>query len=191
METATERQVLEIMIATDGTLDPDSAAEAVARWYKEGDHVLVFTAMNVPVEFLSRLSEGGVKQASDIALAAGHQLGAGDRAAERLVTRQPGQAGNRVASSDTPVMAALRETAHTRTTPMVAALSDAGISAEAAWLTTEGKTAQTIIHAVRQHKAELIVIGSHGFGKFEGLLGSTGTKLVRLAPASVLIIRPS
>lgn len=180
---------MEILIATDGTLDPDSAAEAVGRWYKDGDKVHVFTAMNVPVEFLARLSEGGVKQASDIALAAGHQLGAGDRAAERMATRQPGQAGLPVASSDTPVMAALRETAHARTAPVVAALSDAGIPAQAAWLTTEGKTAQTIIHAIRQHNAELVVIGSHGFGKFEGLLGSTGTKLVRHAPANVLIIR--
>ena len=34
-----------------------------------------------------------------------------------------------------------------------------------------------------------IVIGSHGHGRFEGMLGSTGTKLVRLASASVLVLR--
>lgn len=180
---------MQILIATDGTLDPEQAAEAVARWYREGDEVHVYTAVNIPVEFLSRLVESGVEQASDIALAAGHQLGAGDRAAERLASKQPGQAGKRAAVSDTPVMAALRETAHKRTGPIVAALQRREIPAKPSWLTTEGKTAHSIMAAARQHNAELIVIGSHGYGRFEGLLGSTGTKLVRHAPGNVLVLR--
>ena len=39
---------MHILVATDGTLDPDAAAEAVARWHTEGDTVTVFTAMNIP-----------------------------------------------------------------------------------------------------------------------------------------------
>lgn len=180
---------MEILVATDGTLNPDKAAQAVARWHKDGDNVWVFTAVNVPMEFLNRLADSGVSEASDIALAAGHQLGGGDRAAERMVKKQPGKTGARVPSNDTPVMAALRDAAVARTKPLVDALTNAGIPAKMTWLTTEGKTAHTIMAAIRQHDVGLVVIGSHGYGRFEGLLGSTGTKLVRHAPADVLIIR--
>jgi nucleotide-binding universal stress UspA family protein len=37
--------------------------------------------------------------------------------------------------------------------------------------------------------ADVIVIGSHGHGAFQGLLGSTGAKLVRRSPVPVLVIR--
>ena len=42
---------------------------------------------------------------------------------------------------------------------------------------------------LQEQRADLLVIGSHGKGKYEGQLGSTGTKLVRSSPASVLVIR--
>ena len=37
--------------------------------------------------------------------------------------------------------------------------------------------------------ADVVVIGSHGSGVFQGLLGSTGTKIVRRSPRPVLLIR--
>ena len=37
--------------------------------------------------------------------------------------------------------------------------------------------------------ADAIVIGSHGHGAFQGLLGSTGAKLVRRAKRPVLVLR--
>jgi nucleotide-binding universal stress UspA family protein len=64
-----------------------------------------------------------------------------------------------------------------------------GISATPTWLATEGKTAHSIMTAMRQRDAELVVIGSHGYGRFDRLLGSTSTKLVRHAHVNILVIR--
>ena len=37
--------------------------------------------------------------------------------------------------------------------------------------------------------ADVIVVGSHGHNAFQGLLGSTGAKLVRRSPVPVLVLR--
>ncbi|MGZ8784831.1 MAG: universal stress protein [Acidimicrobiia bacterium] len=42
---------------------------------------------------------------------------------------------------------------------------------------------------VAEIDADVLVIGTHGRGRFEGLLGSTGTKLARLAPCTVILVR--
>ena len=180
-------ELMHILVATDGALDPQRAADAVARWHSDGDEVTVFTVMNVPTDFLLGLGDGGIKEAAAIAHEAGQGFTAGDRAAEQLA---PLHSVKAAPSSESPVMRALAVNAGARTAPVVEALGDQGISAKATWQTTENRTARTIIQAVRRYDSELVVIGSHGHGRFEGLLGSTSTKIVRLAPASVLVIRP-
>lgn len=177
---------MHILVATDGVLDPDQAAEAVERIYREGDSVTVFTAVNVPTDFLRRLGDRGVKEAAAIALEAGQGFTSGDRAAERLAPAHRVQADPPL---DSPVLAALRSTAKSRTKPIVKQLAARGISAESDWATTENKTAHTIMQTIQQHGSAILVIGSVGHGRFEGLLGSTGTKLVRHAPCSVLVLR--
>ena len=174
---------MHILVATDGTLDPDRAADAVARWYADGDTVEVFIAVNVPTEFLKKLSDSGIEGAARIANEAGQGLG--DRAAEQL--SKP--LGHQTLHGDSPVLAALASSAKSRTAPLVDALAARGVAAKQTWATSENKTARTIMAAVKAHDVELLVVGSHGRGRFEGLLGSTGTKLVRLAPATVLVIR--
>lgn len=178
---------MNILVATDGVLDNVRAADAVGRWYEEGDEVTVFTAMNVPTEFLRGLRQSGVSGAAEIAHEAGQTLGAGDRAAERLSASMP-QATPR-AKGDSPVLAAMASSAQARTKPVVNELKKRDIKATATWRSTESKTANTILAKVKDFGADLLIIGSHGRGQYEGLLGSTGTKLVRLAPASVLVIR--
>ncbi len=177
---------MNILVATNGTLNPTTATDAVVRLHDEGDTVVVYTAINYPAEFLKRLGESGVKEASDIALAAGHQLGSGDRAAERLAHKREHQDG---APIDSRVAGVLEATASDLTDPIVAALAAKGVSATSAWSTTENRTAKSIMAYAKQHNSDVIVIGSHGRGRFEGLLGSTGTKLVRLASASVFVLR--
>ena len=180
---ATRGIPMHIMVATDGTLDPARTADAVARVYDEGDTVEVFTAVNVPTEFLKRLGDSGVEEASHIALEAAQGLG--DRAAEQLVHK----IGHQTLHGDSPVLKALAATAKARTKPILEALDMRGVAAKGTWSTSENKTARTVIAAVKTHDADLLVVGSHGRGRFEGLLGSTGTKLVRMAPTNVLIIR--
>ena len=183
-----ERPLLKILVATDGTLDLESAADAVGRFHSEGDEVTVMTAVNVPVEFLRGLGDSGVEEAAHIALEAGQTLSAGDRAAERLVGALPAKSSP---TGESPVLAALTNTALSRTNPMVEALGERGIEAEGIWRTSENRTARTILSTIKERDSDLVIIGSHGHGRFEGLLGSTGTKLVRHSPASVLVLRDS
>ena len=174
---------MHIMVATDGALDPSAAAEAVARWYREGDTVEVFTSVNVPTEFLSKLGDSGVEEASHIALEAAQGLG--DRAAEQLAHK----VGHQTLHGDSPVLKALALTAQERTKGIVTALREMGIPTDGTWSTSDNKTARTVLAAAMARDVELLVVGSHGRGRFEGVLGSTGTKLVRLAPTNLLIIR--
>jgi nucleotide-binding universal stress UspA family protein len=46
-----------------------------------------------------------------------------------------------------------------------------------------------IMKVAADSDVDVIVIGSHGHGSFQGLLGSTGSKLVRRAKRPVLVLR--
>lgn len=177
---------MNILVATDGSLDSERTADAVERWYEEGDTVVIFTALNVPTEFLRGLEKSGVTAAAEIAHEAGQTLGSGDRAAERLAGSLPPKPKT---TDGSPVLRAMATSASARTKPIMDALKGRGIAATATWRTTESKTANTVLNKVKDANTDLLIIGSHGRGQYEGLLGSTGTKLVRLAPASVLVIR--
>jgi nucleotide-binding universal stress UspA family protein len=177
---------MNILVATDGVLDPQKIVDAVGRWYEDGDMVTVFTAVNIPTEFLHGLGESGVQEAARIAKEAGQTLGAGDRAAERLVGVMHTQGR---AKTDSPVLRALASTAASRTKSAIKALADNGIEAKPQWRTSENRTASTIISVIRELDAGIVIVGSHGHGRFEGMLGSTVTKLARHAPCSVLILR--
>ena len=75
-----------------------------------------------------------------------------------------------------------------RTNPVKNALEAKGISPVVVARESDTPSA-TILELIREADADLLVIGTHGRGRFEGLLGSTGTKLARLAPCSVILIR--
>ncbi len=177
---------MHILVATDGTLDPHRAADAVARFHQEGDSVSVFTAVSIPTDFLRRLGDSGVREAAAIALEAGQGFTAGDRAAERLAPKHP---VSPPPPTDSPVLTAIASTAELRTKPIIDALAKRGVPANATWRTTEGHVARTVLQELELRQASLLVIGSHGQGRFEGLLGSTGTKLVRQAGVAVLVLR--
>jgi len=54
----------------------------------------------------------------------------------------------------------------------------------------EGKPAYEILDAAKRHKAELIVMGTHGRGGLEEFfLGSVAARIVRKAPCPVLTVR--
>lgn len=46
-----------------------------------------------------------------------------------------------------------------------------------------------ICAAAREHDADLIVIGSHGYGIFDRIVGTTAAKVVNHADRSVLVVR--
>lgn len=178
---------MRIVIATDGTIEAQPVAELVGKMASPGDSAIVFTAVNVPTEFLKGLGDRGITEAARIAHEAGQTLGAGDKAAERMSREAPAQPSR--SGVDSPVASALEATARTRTQPLADALSASGVQTSTRWLGTENKTARTIMVFANSVDADLIVIGSHGHGRFEGFLGSTGTKVVRHADQAVLVMR--
>jgi nucleotide-binding universal stress UspA family protein len=71
---------------------------------------------------------------------------------------------------------------------LVAELTRDGLSAESDVL--EGPPAEAIINAADARKADLIVMGSRGFGQFTGLLlGSVSDRVVHYSTVPVLVAR--
>lgn len=57
-------------------------------------------------------------------------------------------------------------------------------------MTADGDQARQLIQAAKRRKADLIVLGSRGRGRLEGLLlGSVSQKVIALAPCACLIAR--
>jgi nucleotide-binding universal stress UspA family protein len=48
---------------------------------------------------------------------------------------------------------------------------------------------QTLCDRAREIGADLVVVGSHGYGGLDRLLGTTAAKIVNHAPCSVLVVR--
>jgi universal stress protein F len=53
-----------------------------------------------------------------------------------------------------------------------------------------GSPWDAICNAAKAHEADLVVIGSHGYGALDRLLGTTAAKVVNHADRSVLVVRP-
>jgi universal stress protein F len=54
-----------------------------------------------------------------------------------------------------------------------------------------GHPADVVTHVAEQIAADLVVIGSHGYGPLERLIGTTASKIVHRAVCSVLVVRES
>ena len=75
-----------------------------------------------------------------------------------------------------------------RTAKLVAAIGALGHTAQV--VAEEGENAVAdILAACRDRGADILIVGTHGRGRFEGLLGSVSTKLSRSAGCSVLLVR--
>jgi universal stress protein F len=49
---------------------------------------------------------------------------------------------------------------------------------------------RAVCDAARADEADLVVVGSHGYGGIDRLLGTTAAKIVDHSPCSVLVVRP-
>ena len=170
---------MKVVISTDGNVPPDKAAEmGVALAGGEGS-VTVLTVVEVPRRVIAAMREaagegdGAVARQVNVGhshLAAGdpdptHWIG-DDAAIERYVVARTTEA----------------------TTELIEALEAKGVTPTLVTRESEN-TASTIIDTTEQVGAEVLIIGTHGLGRFEGLLGSISTKLARRAGCSVLLVR--
>ena len=180
---------MHILVATDGTLDSDAAVGLVSRIHRPDDEVTVFTALDFPRDFLQSYAEVcSVQEVAEIAKAAGPgmlNIASGAKAAERMVASSKPRGGGPVPDLDTY----FSTVAHQRCSPLEQKLSAAGITAERAYSPTEGQTAASILAVITARDVDLLLIGTHGRGRFEGQLGATVTKIMRHAPIPVLLVR--
>jgi nucleotide-binding universal stress UspA family protein len=54
-----------------------------------------------------------------------------------------------------------------------------------------GQAADVVVDLATDLAVELIVIGAHGYGRIERLIGTTASKIVHRASCSVLVVRPA
>ena len=172
---------MHVVIATDGKLDVETASTFAASLSGPDGRVTVLTVVEVPRAFLHDMK--GQWGASD---------GAGVISDDEFVATPavPQEAPRGWPGDDALIERYLSDKLEQNTGPIVEALRTAGIEAEANVVESENVT-NTILEQIDVIGADTVVIGSHGQGLFQGLLGSTGTKIVRRCSRPVLLIRSS
>jgi nucleotide-binding universal stress UspA family protein len=170
---------MQILIATDGNLDPDAAADLAFRLAEEGDSITVATVIEVPRTLLTELREFYRTPPPTASIDEDHEY-VGQPTAGTLTKQWPGD--------DAMLARYVADRKHKRTDPIKQALEAKGITP--AVVAKESDTpAATIVGLVAEYGVDLLIIGTHGRSRLEGLLGSTGTKLARLAPCSLVLVR--
>lgn len=170
---------MHVLVATDGKLDTAAAVNFAATLAGADGRVTVLTVVEVPRTFLADVrshwsAEDGPSVVADYTYV------------ETPKTRQEGPTG--WPGDDALVERYLGDKLQQNAAPLVRSLEERGIEADARVIESEN-VAATIIEQLLTVDAEVVVIGSHGQGLFQGLLGSTGTKIVRRSPRPVLLIR--
>ncbi|NOX29525.1 MAG: universal stress protein [Actinobacteria bacterium] len=170
---------MHVMIATDGTLDTTKASDFVARLFTDGDTVTVYTVVEIPRGMLDEMRAAALDPADDKAREVGLEF---------RKTQAESVAPKHWAGDDAVVNRYVKARVTARTDDLVAALAANGVDAEV--VGEEGENAaKSVLTAAKDRNIDVLCIGTHGHGRFEGLLGSLSTKLARLAPCSVVLIR--
>jgi nucleotide-binding universal stress UspA family protein len=182
---------MHILIATDGHLDPGKATEMATRLHRPGDAVTVLTAVEHPRRFLRSYAEvAGVAEVATIAHEAGAGVigfASGAKAAEQLA---PLLHHDEQKEHTTQLGSYFTTTARRRVDALMDLLKEQGIDAEAVWTTTDSQTADSILDTVERVEADVLIVGSRGRRRLEGMLGSTASKLLRRASIPVVVIPP-
>lgn len=168
---------MHVLVATDGCLDLEpTAAMATALAGSEGK-ITIITIVEVPRRFLTEL-RGSHAQTEAISL---------DREDVSVLAADVREKDN-WPGDDAVIQRYLDDKRDERTSSLVEAVRRAGIDPEV--VAKEGEhVAKELLVAIGDLGADVVVVGSHGIGFFDGLLGSTGTKLARQAPCPVLLLR--
>lgn len=170
---------MHILIATDGTLDAGKTAELIGRCARAEDQVTVLTVVEVPRNFLSEI-RAYYEQPVDAPEPEVDSEYVGDVQARTLSPSWPGD--------DVFIRRYIDDQRNVRCAPLLSALERAGVEATAETVEGDDPTS-AILEFVGSRDVDLLCVGAHGRGRFEGLLGSTSTKLARRAPCEVLLIR--
>jgi nucleotide-binding universal stress UspA family protein len=168
---------MRVLVATDGHLDPKTVAEFCAPLTGPEGSATVLTVVEVPRTMLQEL-RGAFSDAQPPRLL---------RTDIETVTTQPPEPPRSWPGDDAIIDQYLESKLEDNCQPVVAQLQAAGILATGK--VVEGPAVKGILDTAADVAADVIVIGSHGGGFFEGLLGSTSAKVTRLAKCPVLLLR--
>jgi nucleotide-binding universal stress UspA family protein len=171
---------MHVLIATDGHVDPTAASDLAARLSGQDGKVTVLTVVEIPRSLLRDLRT--VYGESSVP--------AVDADAEYVGTAPlPPGVGPGWPGDDEIVRRYIETETETRTKSLLDALHARGLDADVVPWEHEN-AAKGILEGARELDADVICIGTHGLGRFEGLLGSTGTTVARRANSSVVLVRP-
>lgn len=169
---------MDIIIATDGGLEPEKAVEFATRLVGDGT-ITILTVVEVPRTLLADLrSAYGERPQPQI-----------DSDVEYVGNAPPAP---KVSASwpgdDTMIHNYVEGRGRDRTAALADALRAAGYTPDVVAIEGE-EPVRLILAECARRQAGALIVGTHGQGRFEGLLGSTSTKLSRRAPCPVVIIR--
>lgn len=170
---------MHVLVATDGGLDPEQAAEFATRLAGEDGRVTVLTVIEIPRRLLREMRQVWGEQ-SDVGTIADTQY------VDTPAVPPPSPPG--WPGDDAILDRYLGDKRVQCVEPIVEAVTVRGVAAEGMALEGE-KPAVVIADTLADIDADVLVVGSHGQGLFQGLLGSESTKLVRRSPKPVLVIR--
>jgi len=170
---------MHVMIATDGSIDTDKVVGIASRLAHDNGSVTVYTAVIVPRGMLNEMRAASGDPAAE-------------RARELSVEYRTTPAGDTPPShwigDDSILDRYVRSKVKERTASLASALEAAGVNYEV--VGEEGENAaRSVLTAVAERNVDVLCIGTHGLGRFEGLLGSLSTKVARHAPCSVMLVR--
>ncbi len=171
---------MHVLIATDGHLDAAAAASSAVGLAGPDGSITVLTIVEVPRMLLKDLRQV-YGEAVDVSPT---------HVDSEYVGRAPEtpRVGQDWPGDDMFLERYVEDKTNARTRDVVAALEVAGVQAEVVGRESEN-AASAILEAIVELGVDVVCIGTHGLGRFQGLLGSTGTKIARLATCSVLLVR--
>ncbi len=147
--------------------------------HAEGSAVTVLTAVEIPRRLLADLRAVYGERSGPVVDSDAEYVG--------ISPKQPGVDFD-FPGDDAIIDQYLASQLGERTGSMVEALRTAGMTVNVEILEGENG-AKLILDYLRSKQTDLVVLGTKGYGRFEGMIGSTGTKVARHAPCSVLLIR--
>jgi len=174
-----EGSLMKILVATDGSIDVDETARFAYALAGPDGTTTVATIVSIPRQLVSELREQW-GEPEPIAVDSDAEYVGAPESGGAMRRGYPGDdavvdqyLGNKRVDACRPVREAIR-----------------ALGGKADSQAREGTDITAgIMEMAEELGADAIVIGSHGHGSFQGLLGSTGAKLVRRAKRPVLVLR--
>lgn len=170
---------MKVLIASDGGLDADKTAETAARLCGSDGTITVLTAVEIPRSMID-----GLRQAYEE-----NRPPPVDTDAEYVSARsEPSTIAANWPGDDAFLERFVNDETDRRLGDLIQALQDRQISPTVRSIESENP-AQAILTEIGAGGYDCVVIGAHGQGRFDGLIGSVGTKVVRRSPVTVVVSR--